>query len=136
MNPSSSAVNLGSCWGMIPDCTDLSTPSTMASGLACVAQAIARRWSTPAGALINDPTYGRNLSDLIGSGLTPAQIAREQQLLAAQALLDQRVQTASVTLTFLNGAITCQGNFTTAAGPFSLIGTASQFTPLSFQVQS
>lgn len=128
--------NFGSAWGMTPDCSDLAMPSYMASGLVAVAQAIARRWSTPRGGLISDPTYGENLSDLIGDDLTPAQVAKEQQLLAAQALLDQRVQTAVVTLVLTNGALTCTGSFTTAAGPFSLVGSASQFTPLSFQVQT
>jgi hypothetical protein len=128
-----SAINLGQCWGMTPDCTDLASPSYMASGVLCVAQAVARRWSTSF--LINDPTYGRNLFDHISDDLTPAQIAQEQQALRAQALLDQRVQTMTVTLTLVNGVLTCTGSGTTAAGPFSLVGTASQFSPLSFQVQ-
>ena len=128
--------DFGQCWGMTPDCSDLAMPSYMASGLVAVAQAIARRWSTPRGGLISDPTYGENLSDLIGDDLTPAQVAKEQKLLAAQALLDQRVQTAVVTLVLTNGALKCTGSFTTAAGPFSLVGSASAFTPLSFQVQT
>jgi hypothetical protein len=129
----SAAISLGQCWSCI---FDLTMPSTMAVGLQCVGEAIARRWSTTQGELLDDPNYGRNLTDLVGDDLGPNDLSRMQQLLAAEALKDQRVQTAVVVLTFVNGVITATGTFTTAAGPFTLVGSVSQFTPLSFQVST
>ena len=132
----SAAISLGQCWGMSSDYGDLSMPSSMATGLQCVAEAIIRRWSTTQGELIDDPNFGRNLTDLVGSALGPNALSRWQQLLAAEALKDQRVKTASVVLTFIDGTITASGSFTTAAGPFTLVASVSQLTPLSFQVQA
>jgi phage baseplate assembly protein W len=118
-------VNLGTCWGT-PGGQDLSTPSYMASGLLGVAEAILRRWSTNPGELIDDPTYGYNLTDLISDDLSPSDISYAQQQAAAQALLDERVLQCSVTITLpVSGALTVVASGLTAAGPFQFVATVT-----------
>ena len=120
-----SAVNLGTCWST-PDGSDLSMPSTMASGTRCVAEAILRRWACTQGRLVDDPTYGFNLSDLISDDLSPADLAYAQQQAAAQAQLDERVLQCTVTLTLpTTGVLTVVAFVTTAAGPFKLVASVS-----------
>ena len=116
-----SVVSLGSCWGT-PTGQDLSSPSYMATGLQCVAEAVLRRWSTGAGELLDDPSYGYNLTDLVSDDLSPADIAYAQQQAAAEARKDERVLAMTVTLTLTaTGLLTVVGQGTTAAGPFKLV---------------
>ena len=113
-------VNLGTCWGT-PGGRDLSTPSYMAQGWQCVGEAVARRWSTPRGQNPQDPNYGTDASDMLNDDLSPAEVSYWQQQLAAEAIKDERVRRASVTVTLLNGACVVSGVLTTAAGPFRLV---------------
>jgi hypothetical protein len=126
MSNTPAVVNLGTCWGT-PDGEDLSSPSYMASGNLCVAEAILRRWTTTAGELIDDPNYGRNVTSLISSDLSPQQIAYEQLQLAAEAQKDERVLSATVTLTFgfQSGSLTVNASILTAAGPFQFVASVS-----------
>jgi hypothetical protein len=120
-----SSVNLGQCWGT-PSGSDLSSPSYLATGNLCVAEAVLRRWSTGAGQLIDDPTYGYNLSDLISDDLSPSDLAYAQQQAAAQAELDERVLQATVALTLsVAGALSVVAYLVTAAGPFKLVASVS-----------
>lgn len=122
------AVNFGTCWGT-PNGQDLSSPSYMASGNLCVAEAILRRWSTSPGQLIDDPDYGRNVYDLLSADLSDDEIAYEQQQLAAEATKDERVRRATVTLTFqVDGTLRIEATITTAAGPFKFVVNVSQVT--------
>ena len=117
--------DLGSCWGT-PLGQDLSSPAYMASGLACVAEAVLRRWSTTRGRLIDDPNYGSNLTDLLSKPLGPTDIAYAQQQAAAEAQKDERVLRAQVTLTLsATGVLSVAALITTAAGPFRLVGSVS-----------
>jgi phage baseplate assembly protein W len=112
---SPSVTNLGTCWGT-PNGQDLSTPSYMASGDLCVAEAILRRWSTTQGRLIDDPNYGYNLTDLISDDLTSADLRYAEQQASAQALLDERVRQCAVTLTLkVTGELDVVAFITTSA---------------------
>lgn len=98
----------------------------MASGNLCVAEAVLRRWSTTRGRLIDDPTYGENLTDCISDDMSSADLAYKQQQLAAQAQLDERVLQCTVTLTLpTTGVLTVVAFVTTAAGPFKLVASVS-----------
>ena len=120
--------DLGTCWGT-PGGQDLSMPAYMATGNACVGEAIARRWSTGRGQLIDDPNYGYNLTDLVSDDLSPADILRAQQQAAAEALKDERVLRCSVTLTLtVAGLLTVVAAVTTALGPFQLVLAVSATT--------
>lgn len=124
-NTTSSAQSLGTCWGT-PQGQDLSSPSYMASGLQAVGEAILRRWTTTPGDLIYDRSYGYNITDLIGADLSPADINYAQQQAAAQAQLDERVFSCTVTLTLpVTGVLTVVAKVVTASGPFRMIVTIS-----------
>ena len=101
-------------------------PAYMASGNQCVAEAILRRWSTDQGRLIDDPTYGYNLTDLISDDLSPQDLAYAQQQASAQAQLDERVLQCVVGLTLtVAGLLTVAATVTTANGPFRLVVSVS-----------
>ena len=130
----SAAINFGTCWGT-PGGQNLSTPSYMASGFQVVGEAIARRWSTTQGRLLDDPDYGRNVTDLIGDDLSPAELAAEAQQLAAEAQKDERVLGCTVQVDLsVAGALTVSAQVTTAAGPFKMVFAVSQASPASLQV--
>lgn len=123
VNQTPAVINLGSCWGCI---TDLSMPSYMASGNQCVGEAVARRWGTSPGQLVDDPNYGYNLTDLVGADLGPSDLAYAQQQAAAEAQKDERVLACSVTITLtVAGLLTVVALITTASGPFQLVVAVS-----------
>ena len=120
-----SALDFGTCWGT-PNGQDLSTPSYMASGNLVVAEAVLRRWTTSQGQLIDDPTYGYNLMDLISDDLSPDDLAYAQQQAAAQAQEDERILSASVNLDLsVQGVCNVSAVIVTAQGPFKLVASVS-----------
>ncbi len=124
--------DFGSCWSCVDD---LVMPSTMASGFRVVAEAIARRWQTPRGALINDPNYGFDLSDFVNDDLSKAELSRIAHQAGAEAEKDERVLSCEVTVTFLTGGnLSVVGKVETAAGPFSLVVGVSQVSVSLLQV--
>lgn len=127
--PNPQAVNFGTCWST-PLGQDLSMPSVMASGVQVVIEAILRRWSTPAGGLIDDPNYGYSLVDLVSDDLTPTDIQHAQQQLAAEATKDERVRKMVVKLVLApaTGMLTVTANGETAAGPFKFVLEVSAVT--------
>lgn len=132
--PTPAVVNFGTCWGT-PGGQDLSSPTYMAKGFQVVGEAIARRWTTPQGRLIDDPNYGRDVTDMIGDDLDRGQLAAEAQQLAAEAEKDERVLSCTVTLDLsVAGALTVRGAVETAAGPFKLVLKASQVSPATLEV--
>lgn len=134
--PSSAAaaVNFGTCWGT-PLGQDLSTPSYMATGNLAVAEAILRRWTTTQGTLIDDPSYGENVYDLVSDDMSPRDIAYAQQRFVAEAQKDPRVLRCVVLLALVAGVMTLTATITTAAGPFKLVLPASGVTPQILLVQ-
>ena len=125
---SNAAINLGSCWGT-PSGQDLSSPAYMASGFQCVGEAIARRWGTSPGQLIDDPNYGYNLTDLVSDDIDASDLPRIQQRAAAEALKDERVLGCIVQMTLpTSGVLTVTAQVTTAAGPFKLVVAVSAVT--------
>jgi hypothetical protein len=114
----------------IPLIDDLNQVWGLAAGFINLGYALARRYETDRGALFYDLDYGYNLTDLVNAGLTPTDVARHSQGAAAEALKDDRVQTARVglTLVFETGELTIAVSGTTAQGPFSLVMRASDVT--------
>jgi phage baseplate assembly protein W len=123
--------NFGQAWSCV---TDLTSPAQMVSGFRVVAEAIARRWQTPRGGLIDDPNYGYDLSDYINDDLGPADLARIGQDAAAEAQKDDRVLNATVTLTLIGSVLLAAGVFTTAQGPFRLVLSVSLVTVTLLEV--
>jgi hypothetical protein len=119
------AIDLGTCWSCI---TDVTTPATLSSGNRCVAEAIARRWGTPRGGLIDDPNYGYDLTDAIGDDLNKSDLAKMAHFAAAEAEKDERVDSADVTIQLIGAVLIVSGTITTARGPFQLVVSVSNVT--------
>jgi hypothetical protein len=124
--------DFGRAWSCV---TDLSMPSIMVSGFRVIAEAIARRWQTPRGGLIDDPNYGYDLTGFINTDLDQAGLARIGHEAGAEALKDSRVLRASVTITFVGGVLLAAGQFVTAQGPFELVVSVSNVTVQLLQVK-
>lgn len=126
--------NFGSCWNCI---SDLVIPSNQVTGFTVVAQAIARRWQTPRGALIDDPDYGFDLSDFVNDDLDKATLAGIAHSAANEAEKDERVLTCEVTVTFITGGLlNVIGKVVTTQGPFALVVSVSQVTVSLLQVSA
>jgi hypothetical protein len=128
MPGSSAASSFGTCWGT-PLGQDLSMPSYMASGTQVVVEAILRRWTTTQGQLIDDPTYGQNVYDLVSAALSPRDVAMAQQAFGAEAEKDERVLACAVVITIdVAGNVKLSATVTTAAGPFKLVLSVNAVT--------
>jgi phage baseplate assembly protein W len=86
--------------------TDLDPSFLLVSGQEAVAQAIARRLQTPAGGLLGDPAYGYDLRGLVNTARSSAELQAIRAEVEAQCLLDQRVDSADVTLSVDSGVCT------------------------------
>lgn len=132
--------NFGLGWSCT---TDLTMPAIMVSGFRIVAEAIIRRWLTPRGGLLEDPSYGYDLTDAIGEDIGPSDLARMSQAAAEEAQKDQRVRACYVTMGVLNSGdvsgaptLSVQARVETADGPFTLVAAVSQVTVLLLQVNA
>lgn len=100
------------------------------SGQRAVAEAVARRWLTPLGALVYDPTYGEDIRALLNAPVDQPRIRAIAAALAAQAEADERVQSAEVTITSSGPpgglVLAVKGRLISANGPFVLVLTISQ----------
>lgn len=77
------------------------------TGAECVAQAIARRLTTPLGGLLDDPEYGYDLRALVHAPSGTDTIFEAQSEIEAQCLLDERVSDATVELSVEDEVLTC-----------------------------
>jgi|SRR6185312_876793 len=109
-------------------------PSVMVSGNTCVAQAIIRRWSTPRGRLIDDQNYGLDLTGLLSSALTSQDLNTYAKQAGQEAQKDERVLSASVTLSLIGGVLMVSATIVTANGPFLLVAAVSNVTVTLLQV--
>ena len=131
MSNTAGSTNLGSAWSCI---TDLAMPSKLVTGFHVVAEAIARRWQTPRGGLIDDPNYGFDLTDYVGDDLSKADLSRIAASAKAEALKDERVQACDVVLTMINGVMAVTAKVTTSAGPFTMVVSVSALSVSLLQV--
>jgi len=70
------------------------------SGLRVVAEAVARRWTSPKGSLFWDPDACEDVTAYLNAKFEPDRIDDLQSALAAEAQKDERVQSASVLVTY------------------------------------
>lgn len=75
---------------------DLDPYFDLVSGPEGVAQAIARRLTTPLGGLLTDPTYGFDLRALLNTSLSGSDVLAIRSAVEGQCLLDQRVDNVEV----------------------------------------
>jgi hypothetical protein len=100
--------------------------------LLLIGHRIARRLLTPRGALDaigDDPNYGWDVRQYALGRLAPAQIGQAQKQIAAEVSRDEEIESATVTLSFVNGgALTIQIDMIASNGPFSMTMNVSQLT--------
>lgn len=124
--------DFGSAWSCL---TDLTMPATYASSFRVVAEAIARRWQTPRGGLIDDPNYGFDLSDFVNDDIDPRVQSQIAFNASQEAKKDERVLSCDVTVTpFPGGVLIVTGSVTTEDGPFTLVVSVSDVTITLLQV--
>ncbi len=118
--------NLGSDLSCVIDCTP---DMAEVSGRTCLAQAVARRYVTPRGGLIDDANYGFDLRQYINDDMSLADIARVQAGAEAEALKDERVEACKVTIAVsAEGLMVVSVVLTDSVGPFTLVLSISEVT--------
>lgn len=101
------------------------------SGFANLGNALARRFSTPLGALAPEhPEYGLDLRNYVNHAWSPSDLSALRSRIKAQAEQDPRVEHAAVdvSLGLANSTLSITLTISTAAGPFSLVLGVSELT--------
>src|SRR5690606_14694811 len=93
------------------------------SGREALAQAVARRLTAERGSLFYDPNYGTDVRLSLNDSATSASLFRLRTAIEAEAMKDERVERARVTVAAEdNGrAITVQLSLVDSDGPFQLV---------------
>lgn len=93
------------------------------SDITVMLQSLFRRFTTDTGSLFYDATYGLALRALLSEASTPEGNQRLQAQLVAQALLDERIDSANATVDYnasTESAVVTMNCFS-GQGPFSLV---------------
>jgi hypothetical protein len=91
-----------------------------------LAQAIARRLTTPRGGLFYDSDYGTDIRRWLNAAVQPlGRIGFEVQ---NEALKDERVKRANATVTIVGGTLNIDLKLVDADGPFTLTLSVNQLT--------
>lgn len=95
-----------------------------------VAEALARRLTTPRGSLLGQPDYGIDVRDALNEGVSRASLFALKASIEAEAEADPRVAEVDVSLTFdpAAGSLRIVVAGTTAAGPFELVMAVTALT--------
>lgn len=112
-----------------PDAADLDPLGTLVTGARALGQALARRLVTPRGGLLDDPSYGYDLRQLVGDVLDPLALETVRAEVLDQLRADERVDDASVTVTQpTRTSVRVEALVSAAAGPFRLVIAVSAVT--------
>lgn len=104
---------------------DIDWALSTVEGEMALAQAILRRLTTPLGGLEDDPLYGFDIRELVGSTLTASVI---EQLVREQVLAEEEVDRAAVRVTQSADSILIEIRLRTITGTASLTLNASALT--------
>ena len=117
---------------------DLDTSFTAMTGPRVVAEAVARRLSTPRGSLPFYPEYGIDVRDWVNETITRDRLAQFRRELEAEVVKDERIDDATGSIAFnpQTGEMRIAVNVTTAAGPFALVLGVTQVTVSVLSVSS
>jgi len=105
---------------------DLDFNLTMVSGRRALAECVARRWLTIGGTLVYDRAAGAGLLNYLES--EDRDVAQLGGRLEAEALEDERVENARVTVTLEDGELRVFGKLSDADGDFALTLTVDGVT--------
>lgn len=72
-------------------CTDRLCTGRLVSGVLLVKQALLRRFSTPRGVLLDDPTYGLDLANFVGASADASLLASLPGMISAEASKEDRI---------------------------------------------
>jgi len=120
------ATDLGADISTYPD---LDPAYTLITGPRVVAEAVARRWVTPRGGLFYDLNYGYDLRQFLNAVITPGLASTIAVQCELEALKDERVLQAAVTVKQSAGqlaTLTVNCLLTLATGPFQFVLTVGQ----------
>ncbi len=124
------ATYYGSDTACLSDLPLIST--TITDPVQLIGQRVARRLTTPRGALAlinDDPNFGFDVRQYINAKLTPNQIATAQDNIQNEITKDEQVESAVVTFSIgAAGAISIGIALQSSAGPFSLTLDVTQLT--------
>lgn len=104
---------------------DLDWALSTVDGFTAFAQQILRRLTTQLGTLEDDPTYGFDIRDLIGSTLSASVV--EQRVLE-QVMAEEETQRAAVRVTYSDGSILIEIKVQAISGTGLLTLNASELT--------
>lgn len=109
---------------------DLDAAETIVSGRTALAQAIARRLTTPRGALFYDGHYGTDLRLFLSEGFAQDTPARSAAAIEAECRKDERVSGAAAAVTFNAAAQSLKLSISldTGDGPFTLTLSVTALT--------
>lgn len=105
---------------------DLDPAWNLLSGVPVVAEAIARRISTPPGSLPDDSSYGFDVRQLLEDNLDERDEAEARAAIRLQAEADERVLSADVQLSLVDERLRIVLRLLLAEGPFTLTLLVSQ----------
>lgn len=129
--PRGTPVNPEDLHGVDVDCIEDATADfRLARGRRNLANAIARRLSTPRGGLRYDPEYGLDLREFLNEDVTGAEIANAPGEITLEVEKDPRVQAARVRLVynFAASSLRVTIGIVDALGPFTLVLSVSKLT--------
>jgi phage baseplate assembly protein W len=121
------AIDLGTDVSCFPDLDPL---GTLVSGKTALAQAIARRLTTPRGGLFYDTNYGTDLRLYLNEGMTSEAQSRIKAAIESECRKDERVASATADVTFNAAAqsLAVSISLSIASGPFTLTLAVTQLT--------
>jgi len=111
---------------------DLDPQFRLVSGRRAIVEVVMRRFSTPHGALLDDPDFGCDVREMLNDGLTPSVLYQWQHALQVEALKDERVFSAEVsfdtTRLISQGVLVIRVALADADGPFRFVLAVSDMT--------
>lgn len=115
--------------------TDIASDGRTVDGKMLVAEALARRLSTPHGRLIADPDYGFDLTGYLNDDMSPADIAAMVSGAENECLKDERVTSATVEAVLGSDSVmTVTVSFECGEGPFDLVLSVTDTTVAILEV--
>lgn len=113
---------LGTCIGGV---SEIDYALTKVTGRTALAHRLLRRLITPRGGVWYAPTYGYDLTELIGSTVPTSVI---EQRVEEQMYAEEEVSDAAATAVLTSSALTVDVNVVDADGPFKLVLSQSELT--------
>ena len=116
--------------------SDLDASMSEVSGRMCLAQSLARRITSPRGAVIDDPNACSDIRDFLNDDISTADLARFTAMVDAEFRKDERVISSTSTLIFVDSTVTVSSSIVDGDGPFRLVLAISDVTTAILKVGS